>query len=75
MKLSIEEAKPCPFCGKQPVLRKTKTMYCQLHGEPFQDVYVACASSQCLIKPKTTAKSNKKWVLEHWNRRNGEGEY
>ncbi len=75
MKLSEEEAKPCPFCGKQPVLRKTKVRHCQLHGEPYQDVYVACASSQCFIKPKTNEEVHKEHALEQWNRRGGEGEY
>lgn len=42
---------PCPFCGRAPRVTRGKKGHCQLHGEPFQAVRVACETSDCVANP------------------------
>lgn len=52
--------KPCPFCGKEPVLIQRSEWYA-----------VACNSVTCMVLPQTD-DGNKIAVTEAWNTRKGE---
>lgn len=73
MKLSKEEALPCPYCGSQPNLRMSKTKHCQAHGEPYQDYIILCESKKCFMSPKTQHHI-KRMALRSWNQRKNKDE-
>jgi len=68
---------PCPFCGRVPIVHLGKKGHCQLHGDPYQAVVVACRTSDCSAKPSVAAgdlynggeAKAKKEAIALWNRR------
>lgn len=60
--------KPCPFCGSSPVKELSKVQYCQLHGDPHQDIIIRCKSSLCPANPKVSGYDEDN-AIERWNKR------
>ena len=59
----INNLKRCPFCGKQPEIKRTimKDGY-----------YVMCFNPDCKTMVTTQAMPTEKAAIELWNRRDGE---
>ena len=51
----MSELLPCPFCGGRPRVDLAKKTFCQLHGEPSQQVTVYCYHADCVSKPSVSA--------------------
>lgn len=60
---SMAELKPCPFCGKAPVIMKTRD------GK----FYVRCDNLACGVFPATMEWPIITDVIKAWNRREGDG--
>jgi hypothetical protein len=45
----------CPFCGAVPKIEHAKITYCQLHGEPAQEIIVKCKNPDCSSNPSVRA--------------------
>ena len=50
--------KPCPFCGRDPILYKHRLGW-----------YIQCYSKRCGVAPSTSYFVTKKTVIEAWNTR------
>lgn len=56
----MTELKPCPFCGKEAVLKKAS----------FSDiVYVQCNNKRCAVFCGTIGKNTKEEAVRAWNTR------
>lgn len=55
------ELKPCPFCGKKPVLA----------DDDPANTYIYCDNAKCQMCPDTLYASRRK-VIRLWNTRKGE---
>lgn len=59
-----DEAKPCPFCGEQPVRQLW-------HGGGPKKTMVSCDSENCFVEPAATGPSRQA-ALDRWNFRSEE---
>lgn len=66
MKLDI--LKPCPFCGREPQIRRGKKKNVGLK-ELHQDYKVACVIPTCLMKPETMFEYLEDNAIKAWNTR------
>ncbi len=71
----------CVFCGGRAAWKLSKTRYCQLHGDPYQDVIVFCdhqkpnysnesnaKRTNCGVRPEVSAGDMER-AFELWNTR------
>jgi hypothetical protein len=63
-RLSTKEAKPCPFCGKQPEIQHWE-------GGGPQKRIIVCTNEMCQAQPSVSGPTKKR-ALEHWNYRKGD---
>ena len=73
-KMTDQKLLPCPFCGEKPKMKLSKKMYCQLHGEPYQEDIIYCDNSQCVVRPflsygLSSNPNNRNETIERWNTR------
>ena len=62
--MKTPDLKPCPFCGKKPIIDK------QFPPNPYPVVYaVQCHNINCPVNPMTNYCKDKKFIIESWNRR------
>jgi len=54
----IAELKPCPFCGKIPIMRRENGMY-----------FVSCDNKHCKVYVKTKKYLTENIARKHWNNR------
>ena len=54
---------PCPFCGKEPKLKKTK------HTEPDIFYWVGCYNSGCIALPVVMSWETRAEAIAAWNKR------
>lgn len=59
--LSVTQAKPCPFCGKQPEIQPW-------HGGGPRKHLVRCENDSCVASPSLLGTTAKK-AIENWNYR------
>jgi hypothetical protein len=59
--LSVSDAKPCPFCGEQPMIQ-------YWHGGGPQKRLISCANDCCKVAPSVCG-STRRNALENWNLR------
>jgi Restriction alleviation protein Lar len=62
--LNESQAKPCPFCGSQPIIEPW-------HGGGPQKRMISCDDVSCSVSPSVTGSTRKR-ALEAWNYRAGE---
>lgn len=56
------ELKPCPFCGKTPVMDKGHSFF-----------QVMCNNHDCWIMPRTDLYTKEETAIEAWNGRAEDG--
>lgn len=59
--LSEAEAKPCPWCWKQPTIQPW-------HGGRPTKKMVSCESEECRVSPQVTGQTRRE-ALANWNTR------
>jgi hypothetical protein len=57
--MAAEELKPCPFCGKTPLLVKSYHSGC---SENEETIVIRCENNNCHIKPTTGEVSSFRWL-------------
>jgi hypothetical protein len=62
--LNQSTAKPCPFCGSQPVIESW-------HGGGPRKKLISCDDDSCIVSPSVSG-STRKMALENWNYRAGD---
>jgi len=68
--MKLDTLKPCPFCGREPQVRKSKKKWIGLNTPEFrQDYKVACVIPTCLMKPETKYEKHKEDAIKLWNTR------
>lgn len=63
----MAELKPCPFCGEQPILRRSEEEFDD--GELRYVYYVRCDNTCCEINPCTTDYEEAYLAKDAWNKR------
>lgn len=59
----IEEIKPCPFCGNEPIWDELKYDH-----KPNQYI-LECQNVYCMMQPSMPSQSSKDEAMKWWNRR------
>lgn len=54
------ELKPCPFCGKTPIVE---------FGNGIKKYWISCNNPKCRVQPTTDAHIKKSVITREWNRR------
>lgn len=60
-RLTIHEAKACPFCGTRPYIQPW-------HGGAVTKVMIWCQSARCAVSPQTVGETRREG-LRRWNKR------
>lgn len=70
----MPDLKPCPFCGKMPIL-KTDTRYPRPEREARKAYEVVCQNWECIIGfVDDKYKLSEQEAIDAWNRRVNDGD-
>ena len=58
----LNEVRPCPWCGKAPVIRKTRNAHNR------KSFVVGCYNDVCEVGPETFLYPTQREAVDAWNR-------